>query len=155
MSKRQVALEKDSTVKSYNGHSNTAEDGGLVDEAASQGVQLQILAELKRMSARLETVEGQVGQQKSANSKGKAKKHKLSSCVKTKKVVKQSDSSSSESSESLESSEDETRVPALSYIQSSKDVQKQIDRSIAKLSRKQLESNDTSQKLKSKKGGVL
>ena len=49
-----VALEKDSTVKSCNGHSDRGNGAGLVDEATSQGVQLQILEELKRMSARLE-----------------------------------------------------------------------------------------------------
>ena len=64
-----------------------------------------------------------------------------------------SDSRSSESSESLESSDDEIKVPPLSYIQSSKDVQKQIERSIAKLSRKQLEGNKIPHKLKSKRQG--
>ena len=71
-----------------------------------------------------------------------------------KKFVKQSDTSSSDSNESLESSDDETKIPGLSHIRSSKDVQRQIDRSIAKLSRKQLEGDDTSQKLKSKRGSV-
>ena len=126
-------MEKDSIVNSCNGHSDSERGDGLVDEAASQGVQVQILAELKCMSARLEMVEGQVGHKESVNSKDKAKSQKISSSVKSKKFVKQSDSSSSESSKSLESSDDEIKVPQLSYIQSSKEVQKQIGRSIAKL----------------------
>ena len=107
------------------------------------------------MSARLEAVEGRVGKQKSIDNKSKTKGQKLSSCTKSKKFVKQSDTSSSESNESLESSDDEIKIPELSYIRSSKDIQRQIDRSIAKLSRKQLEGNDMSQKLKSKRGGPV
>ena len=71
------------------------------------------LAELRSMTAQLETVEGQVCQQKRVNRKSKAKRHKLSSCAKLKKFVKQSDTSSSESNESLESSDDETKIPEL------------------------------------------
>ena len=148
-----VAVEKDSFVKSHCGHGDTTDQRGLVEEAAGQGVQLQILAELRSMSARLKAVERQVGKQKSVDSKTKTKGQKLSSCTKSKKFVKQSDTSSSESNESLESSDDEIKIPELSYVLSSKDVQRQIDKSIAKLSRKQLQGNDMSQKLKSKRGG--
>ena len=146
-----VAGKKDFGVKSQYGQSDTAGEMGLVDEAAGQWVQFQILAELRSMAARLETVEEQMGQQKSVT-KVKTKTHKLSSSAKLKKSVNQSDTSSSESNESLESSDDEVKLPGLSHIRSSKEVQRQIDRSIAKLSRKQLEGNENSQKLKSKRG---
>ena len=149
-----VAGKKDFGVKSHHGQSDTAGETGLVDEAAGQGVQLQILAELRSMAARLETVEEQVGQQKSVT-KVKTKTHKLSSSAKLKKSVNQSDTSSSESNESLESSDDEVKLPGLSHIRSSKQVQRQIDRSIAKLSRNQLQGNENSQKLKSKRGGPV
>ena len=144
--KRSVAVEKDSSVKSHCGQSDTVDGASLVDEAAGQGVQLQILAELRSMSARLEAVEGQVGQ-KDVNSKPKGLKSKTS--------VKKCDISSSEQSQSSESSDDDTKIPELSYIRSSRDVQKQIDRSLAKLSKKQLEGNDGSKKLKSKRGGPV
>ena len=149
-----VTVEKDSAVSHY-GHGDTTDERGLVEEAAGQGVQLQILAELRSMSARLEAVEGQVNKQGSVHGSTKTKGQKLSSCTKSKKFVKQSDTSSSESNESLESSDDEVKIPQLSHIRSSKEVQRQIDRSIAKLSRKQLEGNDISQKLKSKRGGPV
>ena len=55
------------------------DERGLVEEAAGQGVQLQILAELRSMSAWLEAVEGRVGKQKSVDSKSKTKGQKLSS----------------------------------------------------------------------------
>ena len=60
-----VAVKKDFSVKSHHGQSDTVGERGLVDEAAGQGVQLQILAELRSMAARLETLGRQVGQQKS------------------------------------------------------------------------------------------
>ena len=150
--KRGVAVEKDSFVKSHCGQSDTVDGASLVDEAAGQGVQLQILAELRSMSARLEAVEGQVGQ-KDVNRKPKGLK--LSSCTKSKTSVKKCDSSSSEQSQNSESSDDDTKIPELSYIRSSRDVQKQIDRSLAKLSKKQSEGNDGSKKLKSKRGGPV
>ena len=83
--KRSVTVEKDSSVKSHCGQSDTVDGASLVDEAAGQGVQLQILAELRSMSARLEAVEGQVGQ-KDVNNKPKGLK--LSSCTKSKTSVK-------------------------------------------------------------------
>ena len=42
-----VAVEKDSSVKSHYGHGDTLGMRGLVEEAVGQGVQLQILAELR------------------------------------------------------------------------------------------------------------
>ena len=48
-------MEKDCFVKSHHGQSDTVGERGLVDEAAGQGVQLQILAKLRSMAMRLET----------------------------------------------------------------------------------------------------
>ena len=46
-------------------------------------------------------------------------------------------------------------MPDLAHIRASQSIQKQIDRSIAKLSKTQCEGNDNSQKLKSKRGGPV
>ena len=56
--------------------------------------------------------------------------------------------------ESSSSSESESDIPVLSNIRSSKSIQRQIDRAVADLEKRQAEKSDTD-KLKSKRGGPV
>ena len=127
--------------------SGSDEGESPVDEAEKQNVQHQILAELKKMNTRLNVVEAQVAEGRTWDKRKKSKGHKLSRSHKCTKYNKARDSSS-DSSESSESSVDESCLPCLAHIRSSREIQRKIDKSLAKLGHSQVQGKDTSQKLK-------
>ena len=157
--KKSVALEKDSVVSrgctsGHTSRSDTEEEDSSMEEGGQLDMQQKILSELQKVSSRLTVVEAQMasGQE---TSKKSAKGQKLSTVVKCKKRKCHKSCCSKTSSESSDNSDDDTVLPDLSHIRSSKSIQKQIDRSIAKLSKAQCEGNENLQKLKSKRGGPV
>ena len=157
--KKSVAPEKDSVVsRGYtSGHtssSDTEEEDSSMEEGGQRDMQHKILSELQKVSSRLTVVEAQMASGQGTSKKG-AKGQKLSTVVKCKKRKCHKSCCSKTSSESSDSSDDGTVLPDLSHIRSSKSIQKQIDRSIAKLSKAQCEGNENLQKLKSKRGGPV
>ena len=145
---KSVNKEKDSgskMVKSASRQVVSESDKGEspADEAEDQNVQQQILTELKKMNSRLNVVEVQVAEGRTVDKRKKSKGRKLSRSQKCTKYTKARDSSS-DSSESMESSRDESGLPSLAHIRSSKDTQRKIDKSLAKLGDSQVQGNDGS-----------
>ena len=155
--RKPVAPEKDSVVKKVYtaGHAgySDSEDESSMEEGGQLDMQQKILSELQKVSSRLQVVKSQMasgqgsskikdGQKLSTVKKCKIRNCQKSCCVKT-------------SSESSDTSDDDTVLPDLSHIRALKVLQKQIDRSIAKLAKNQCEGNENSQKLKSKRGGPV
>ena len=157
VNRKAVAPEKDSVVKKVYtaGHAtySDSEDESSMEEGGQLDMQQKILSELQKVSSRLQVVESKValgqghsrrikdGQKLSTVKQCKKRNCQKSCCVKT--------------SSSSDSSDDDTVLPNLSDIRASKVIQKQIDRSIAKLAKNQCEGNENSQKLKSKRGGPV
>ena len=155
-SKNAVARE-DSHVKraQYSSVESNSDHEEALEKRVSSDVQGQILKELKRMSSRLNTVEEQVvtgtSTYDSNHDARRSRRSKISSVVRHSKCNARTENTDSSLSENS-NSDDELKLPKLSYIRSSKQIQKQIDQSLAKLGKKADGGND-SQKLKSKRGG--
>ena len=135
-----VAQEMDSKVKkaSAPGHQNQSDtDKGefSTGEIQERDVQWQILEKLKKVNTRLDVVESQVADVAATRKKDK-KKLKLSTGLET---VNKYNKKDDKSSDSTDSSDNEVILPDLAHIRSSKSIQKQIDQSIARLSKKQVE----------------
>ena len=158
VNRKPVAPEKDSVVKKVytSGHAgySDSEDESSREEGGQLDMQQKILSELQKVSSRLQVVESQM-----ATGHGSSKKikngQKLSTVKKCKKHNCQKSCCVKTSSESSDSSDDDTVLPYLSHIRASKVIQKQIDRSIAKLAKNQCEGNENSPKLKSKRVNVI
>ena len=158
VNRKTVAPEKDSVVKKVYtaGHAgySDSEDESSMEEGGQLDMQQKILSELQKVSSRLQVVESQM-----ASGQGHSRKikdeQKLSTVKKCKKRNCQKSCCVKTSSESSDSSDDDTVLPNLSHMRASKVIQKQIDRSIAKLAKNQCEGNENSQKLKSKRGGPV
>ena len=115
------------------------------------------MRELKKMSSRLNAVEKQVASgtasYDSSHNTGRSKKTKISSVVRQSKCKARAESTDSSLSENS-NSDGELKLPKLSYIRSSRQIQRQIDQSLAKLGKNPDRGNDP-QKLKSKRGGPV
>ena len=130
-------------------------DVSSTDEGGRHDIQDLILQQLQKMNSRLQVVEEQMECKQGRKKKQRSKGQKLSTVVKTCKKSCKKDccvNSFSESSVNSDSSDDETSLRDLSLIRTSRVIQKQIDISIAKLSKQQIEGNDQAGKLKSKRG---
>ena len=117
-------------------------------QKASADVQLQILKELQRVNSRLNAVEERVAAGHQETSVLGQKNSKLSTFKyhsgekKSKKVVVTSDSSS-----------DESDIPDISSLRSSRDLQKRVDQRLKKLEENSRTKGNSSSKIKSKRGG--
>ena len=139
--KNAVARQKDSHIKgvlhSSQESNSDSEEQEVLGQRTSLNVQGQILEELKKMSTRLNAVEQQEAVGASKGDSKRTKRQKISSVVKHKKCSAKAESTDSLLSENS-NSEDELQLPKLSYIRSSKQIQRQIDESLAKLGKNQL-----------------
>ena len=158
VNKKIVASEKDSVDRRgySSGHASRSdtEEESSMEEGGQPDMQQRILSELQKVSLRLQVVEPQMALDQ-GSSKKSTKGQKLSTVQKCKKRNCHKSCCSKTSSESSDSSDDDNVLPDLAHIRASQSIQKQIDRSIAKLSKTQCEGNDNSQKLKSKRGGPV
>ena len=143
-------LQKNGAIKKKTVNRTTvASQVDTLEEEEEQGVQSQILKQLQLMNKRLGEVEQQV---QAKDSRHKTKDlQKLSTptcsnCDKSKGVCY---------SDSKVTSSDESDVPDISYLRSSKSIQKQVDCRLSQLERgAHLQGKCNSQKIKSKRGGV-
>ena len=158
VNRKSVAPEKDSVVRRgySSGHASRSdtEEESSMEEGGQPDMQQKILSELQKVSSRLQVVESQMALDQGSSRKN-GKGQKLSTVHKCKKRNCHKSCCSKTSSESSDSSDDDDVLPDLAHIRASKSIQKQIDRSIAKLSKTQCEGNENSQKLKSKRGGPV
>ena len=157
LNRKAVAPEKGSVVKKVYtaGHAtySDSEDESSMEEGGQLDMQQKILSELQKVSSRLQVVESKV-----ASGQGHSRRIKDGQKLSTVKQCKKRNCQKSccvKTSSSSDSSDDDTVLPNLSHIRASKVIQKQIDRSIAKLAKNQCEGNENSQKLKSKRGGPV
>ena len=137
------------------GQHSTSEDEQQNQERGLDGdVQILILQELRRVNSRLDTVEEQIGEKGSTSSTTQGKGHKLSkasvynSCSVARKSKQISFSSSSESSE------DDSDIPSLQTIRSSKPIQAKIDKKLTSLQKLRRDQGNDRAKIKSKRGGA-
>ena len=134
--------------------------GDSMDEGGQRDMQRQILDQLQKMNSRLQVVESQMGDKQGHKKKcgSKGQKTKLSTVTSTCKRNCKKDCCVNVSSDNVTSgdtSDDDVSLPDLAQIRTSKIIQKQIDRSIAKLGKQQVEGMENSSKLKSKRGGAV
>ena len=121
-------------------------------EEEGEMVNAQILKQLQVMNKRLEEVEQQVASGKSTQHKKSKDMLKLSktsccNCDKSKGLCCSGNISAT--------SFDESDIPDITYLRSSKSVKKQVDQKLSQLERdSHLQGNCSSQKIKSKGGGV-
>ena len=109
------------------------------EEDGRDKIETQILAELRRMNERLDDVETQVAgcsKDKTIPKKGE----KLSSQKHSNQWVKEKNCKSKV--DDSDSSESESDIPLLSTIRTSKSIQRQIDRAMADLEKRQMERVD-------------
>ena len=112
-----------------NARSDTDKEENRAGEACTpDGVQLQILKELQKVNTRLDIVEGRVAEVTSSSRKGKQKGQKLSTVCKVKRNYSK-DVDSDVSSDTSEMSDGDISLPDLAHIRTSKQIQKQIDKS--------------------------
>ena len=104
-------------------------------------MQTKILEQLERVNSRLDHMEDKVAQVKQHSAKQKKISSLLSLASKS-SPVQESDSSS-----------DESLVPSLSILKSSKDIQQQVDSRLRELEECSFVQGNQKQKLKSKRGG--
>ena len=137
------------------GPHSTSEDEQQNQESNLDGdVQVLILQELRRVNARLDTVEEQIAEKGSTSSTAQGKGQKLSkasvhnSCSVARKSKQTSFSSSSESSE------DDSDIPSLQTIRSSKSIQAKIDKKLTSLEKSKRDQGNDLAKIKSKRGGA-
>ena len=122
----------------------SSEDEGT--DQVSTDIQSQILQELQKVNARLDAVEGRVaaGHQQTAMQGQKDTKLSTSKCCvkKSKKVVVTTDSSS-----------DESDIPDISALRSSRELQRKVNRRLSKLEKSSASQGKSGSKIKSKGGG--
>ena len=136
------------------GHSDS-DDESSIEEDGQLDIQQKMLSELQKVSSRLHVVESQIAVGQGSSKKTKKYGQKLSTVKKCSKRNCKKSCCVKTSSESSDSSDDDSVLPDLSHIRASKVIQKQIGRSLAKLTKNQSEDNENSQKLKSKRGGPV
>ena len=117
-------------------------------QQASSDVQLQILKELQRVNSQLDAVEEKVATGHKQTAVLGQKKAKLSTLKyqsgkkRSKKVVVTSDSSS-----------DESDIPDISSLRSSRQLQMRVDQRLSKLEENSRTKGNCTSKIKSKRGG--
>ena len=128
--------------------SSEASSGDEGTDQASTALQSQILKELQRVNARLDAVEDRVaaGHQQAAAQGHKDFKLSTSKCSRkeSKRVVVTSDSSS-----------DESDIPDISSLRSSRELQKKVDHRLSKLEKSSVSQGKSGSKIKSKRGGEV
>ena len=139
-----AALEESDPQSSEVSSEASSEDEGT--DQASTDIQSQILQELQKVNARLDAVEGRVaaGHQQTAMRGQKDTKLSTSKCCvkKSKKVVVTTDSSS-----------DESDIPDISALRSSRELQRKVDRRLSKLEKSSASQGKSGSKIKPKRGG--
>ena len=128
-------------VDEVQGHSSTpASPVKCQSSEKASDVQTKILEQLERVNSRLDHMEDEVAQ---------VKQHS----AKQKKISSLSLASKSSSVQESDSSSDESLVPSLSMLKSSKDIQQQVDSRLRELEECSFVQGNQKQKLKSKRGG--
>ena len=115
-------------------------------------VQDQILNELRKVNARLDTIEDGVAEASASGSSKDRKKAKLSNS--SVGVKKYSSKPSKWLTSSSDSSSDELEVPNIKSLRTSRVIQEKVDQRLAKLEQQSnIQGNFASAKVKSKRGG--